>query len=416
MIFSSINESFKMAFDSIRVNKLRSLLAALGVVIGISFVILMGWVIGGLDSALEDTINLMGVDMLYVDQWDWAGGHNWRDEDYRKPITLEQANEFSKRIKSAEYVFPIAQRGGTIKYLNDSYQGISIQGTRSQAGFTPSGEVIEGRFFTQTEDDFSSNVCVIGYGVYKTVFNETNAVDKELKIDGRKFTVIGVIKKQATYMTDFIDQRIYMPLETFRASFGDMKRSLTIGIKAGGKENMEEVRSETEGLMREIRNIKPGEKNDFGINETKSLEDTVATLRLSVWAIGIGMTLLSFIVGIIGIMNIMYVSVAERTKEIGIRKAVGARKSSILIQFIIEAAVLCLVGAIISLIACSILIYLTATFLPNYVPEAEFLKPYIPVDLLIISSIVSITVGILAGLFPAMRASSLDPIESLRYE
>jgi len=417
MIFQESAEAFKMAIDSMRTNKLRSLLAALGVVIGISFVILMGWVLGGLDGALEETVNLMGEDVLYVDQWDWAGGHNWRKEEYRKPITIEQANDFCSKIKSAEVAVPLSYAGGAkVKYGNNQYNGMMIQGTKSEFSNTPSGAILEGRFFSEIEEKYGSNVAVIGFGVFTTLFPDSFALNKDIRINGHKFLIIGVIKKRATYMTDFMDQRIYMPLEAFKSTFGKFNRSLNVVVKAGGKERLDEVRAETEGLMRTVRNLKPGQENDFSINETKAFEESLAAIRIAVWGIGIGMTVLSFIVGIIGIMNIMFVSVAERTKEIGIRKAIGAPRRSILIQFIIEAAVLCLAGAVISLAGCSILIYLTATILPKYVSELEFLKPFIPLNLLLIASLVSIIVGILAGLIPATRAARLNPVDALRYE
>ena len=243
-----------------------------------------------------------------------------------------------------------------------------------------------------------------------------NPIGQEMKIEGVKFTIIGVIKKQGTVLMDFMDNQIFIPLPSFVGLYGDFNRGVSIAVKAGSKDALDEVKAETEGLMRSIRNNLPGEENDFSINETKSFEETANNMRLWIGGIGIGMTILSFIVGIIGIMNIMFVSVTERTKEIGIRKAIGAKKRVILFQFIVEAAALCFAGAIISFIICSLITYGVATKLPDFIPEVTFLTPYISPKLLLIASFVSIFVGMLAGLIPAMRAANLDPIEALRYE
>ncbi|MBI5325928.1 MAG: ABC transporter permease [Ignavibacteriae bacterium] len=417
MKFSEITENIKIAFEAMRVNKLRSLLASLGVVIGISFVILMGWVLSGLDQALEDTFNIIGTDMLYIDKWDWAGGRNWKKIRQRKDITYDQATEFCEKIKNAELAIPNAREFGyKIKYKNEEFQGMSFIGTRWEHSMTPAGSTYIGRHFTQFEDDIGSNVIVLGYKVHQALLNEGDPLGQYVKIEGRKFLVIGVIKKQGTMLFDFVDNQCFMPIKAFQSVFGRSGRSVSVAIKAGSINSLDEVRAESEGLMRQIRNIKPGEENDFSINETKAFESTVEVLRLSVWSVGIGMTVLSFLVGIIGIMNIMFVSVTERTKEIGIRKAVGAKKRTIWMQFIIEAAILSFIGAVIAFIGCSVFVYLIATLLPKFVPETAFLSPILPYELLLIASFVSIFVGMLAGLVPAVRAANLDPVEALRRE
>ncbi len=417
MNLSELTENLKIAFDSMKSNKMRALLASLGVVIGISFVILMGWVLSGLDGALEDTINIIGQDMLYVDKWDWAGGRNWKKMRQRKNITYQQAFEFCDKMKSAELAIPnVRDFGDKIKYKNEEYQGISIIGTRYEHSLTPAGAILTGRHFSPFEDDIGANVIVLGYTPYQAMLKAGNPVGKYIKLDGRRFLVIGVVKKQGTMLMDFVDNQCFIPIRTFENLFGKSGRTVSIAIKAGGVDRLDEVRAEAEGLMRQIRNLKPGQENDFSINETKAFESTVATLRLSVWGVGIGMTILSFIVGIIGIMNIMFVSVTERTKEIGIRKAVGAKKRTIWMQFIVESAVLCLLGAVIAFIGCSVLVYLVATFLPKFVPGTSFLSPVLPYELLLIASLVSIFVGMMAGLIPAVRAANLDPVEALRRE
>jgi putative ABC transport system permease protein len=418
MKISELIETIKISFDAMKSNKMRSALASLGVVIGISIVILMGWVLGGLDTAMMDTFKILGTDMLYVDKWDWSGGKSWKKIKQRKPITLQQVNEFTEKFKSAEVAFPSALNwgGATIKYDNNSYEGIQAMGTTSLHGLTSGGAILMGRHFSQFDDKLSPYVVVLGHGVYKTMFEESDPIDKIIKIDGHKYRVIGVIKKQGTMLLDFIDNRIYVPLKKFIGTYGKFDRSFSINIKAGADENLEEVEAEARGLMREIRNLGPYDEDDFSINSVKAFEEQVAIIRLYVWGVGIGITVLSFLVGIIGIMNIMFVSVTERTKEIGIRKAIGARKRSILLQFLVEASTLCFAGALISLIACSLLVFLAATYIPTIWEDGAFLKPYLPMELLIIASCVSIFIGMLAGLIPAIRAANLNPVDALRYE
>jgi len=417
MKFYEIREAFGQAMDSILSNRTRSFLASLGVIIGITFVILMGWVLSGLDKAMEDSFKVMGIDVMYVDKHDWAGGKSWKDVRNRPDITLTEANRLIKSLKNVEIAVPVARKwGGEIKYGNSTYQGISMQGTTYDFAFTPGGTIQFGRFFSQNEDEYSGNVVCLGWKVYETIFPKGDALGKTIKINGNKFTVIGVISKQGTTFFDFIDNICYMPLSTFLKTFGKYRRSFSVAVKAGGVENLDNARAEIEGNMRIIRNLKPNEENNFSINETKAFEQQVSTIRLTVWAVGIGMTLLSFIVGIIGIINVMFVSIFERTKEIGIRKALGAKRRVILIQVIMESTILSFFGALISFIITSMIAYLTGTFVIQIVPQVAFLTPTIPLDLLLIASIISILVGILAGLVPAMRAAKFEPVIAIRYE
>lgn len=417
MKFAELFEVINIALDALRSNKTRSFLASLGVVIGISFVILMGWALSGLDNAMEETFKIMGTDVMYVDKFDWAGGKNWKELQNRKNITVDQAFQFIDKMKEAEVVVPMARKfGALVKYETIELQNLSITGTRNEFSKTPSGAISEGRFFNPFEDERAENVAVLGTKPIGALFADSAAVGKTIKIGGHNFLVIGTITKQGSTLMDFVDNVIYIPMRTFFKVFGSYNRSMYMCVKAGSEDKMDAVREEARGAMRTIRNLKPGDKDDFSINETKAFESSVSTIRTVVWSTGIGMTVLSFIVGIIGIMNIMFVSVTERTKEIGIRKAIGAKKRTILVQFIVESSALCLLGAFISFILTSILVYLVATFIPNFYPQANFLAPVIPFNLLIIASIVSIVVGILAGLIPAWKAANLDPIDALRYE
>lgn len=414
MKISEVAESARFAYESLKANKLRSFLTTLGVVIGIFFVIMMGWALSGMDAVFEKTINVIGTDMIYIDKWSWSGGRNWRDYLSRKDITYKQAMDFCKQIKTPEIAMPTARRWGSqIQFKNQTINGIAVQGVPSEFVQTPAGAVTDGRFFSKSEDQFSANVVVIGYNVANTLFPNGDALGKTIKIRGRSFEIIGVVEKRGTFIMEFIDNQVFIPLQTFFGIFGTTGRSLSIAVKAGNIEALDNVRTETIGLMRQIRNNQPGKDEDFSINESQLFRQEIDTLRVSIWGIGIGLVSLSFFVGIIGITNIMFVSVTERTKEIGIRKALGATRGSILLQFLMEAASMCLLGAVIAFIICSIAIALLVYF---FFKDSDYLTSYVPPQLLFIAALVSIIVGIFAGLIPAVRAARMNTVDALRYE
>ncbi|MFN5865579.1 MAG: ABC transporter permease [Candidatus Kapaibacterium sp.] len=414
MIISEFIESFRIAFDALRANKLRAVLTMLGVVIGIAVVTLMGWALNSLDAAWNSTIEMLGNDMLYVDKWDWAGGRNWRQTSARKNITIEQAEEMQRRIRSAELVIPMASFWGRTLVVDDQKaSGFTVTGVRAQYAQTAAGDVADGRFLTEAEDQFHQDVVVVGYGVKKLFFPQDDPIGRTLKIGGRRFTIIGVIAKRGSALMDFVDNQVFIPLNTFFSVYGVSSRPISIAVKAGSPERLDDVRSETIGTMRVVRGLRPEQEEDFSINETQAFRDQVAQIRLAIWGIGLYLTVMSFVVGMIGIMNVMFVSVTERTKEIGVRKAIGATRRSILLQFLFEAASLCMVGALVAIALCSLL---AAGIYVLFHDKAAFLTPYVPPQILLISITVSIVVGMLAGLLPALRAASMNPVEALRYE
>ncbi len=415
---SEIQESFRIALTALRVNLLRSILTTAGVVVGVVLVVLMGWTIGGLDAVWEQTISIIGKDMIYIDKWNWAGGGNWRKLEARKDISLEQAQMLMTRMESAEETIPLTRKwGGSVSLGNTSLR-CSIMGTTSAYGNTSAGATMEGRFFNDIEEREATKVVVIGFNIKKNFFPNEDAVGKEIKIAGVPYRIVGVVEKRGFLFMDFIDNQVFIPLFAFRSSFGFFDRSFSIGIKAGSERMLDIVRDEAVGHMRTIRNVQPDEEDDFSINEMKAFDQQAKNIRIGIWIVGMGLTILAFVVGSIGIMNIMYVSVTERTKEIGIRKAIGARRSSILAQFLIESAMLCLTGALIAFPIAQVIIG-SAQYLAVHAFEqdwARVVSPLVPIDLLGIATAVSVIVGLLAGLLPALKASGLDPVEALRSE
>jgi putative ABC transport system permease protein len=412
MTRTELSEAIAIAFDALRANPLRSVLATLGITIGVSFVALMGWFLAGLDSSLQHTINMLGEDMLYVDKWDWSGRTSWVEVSNRKPISYRQAQELADAVRTAQYAMPMGQTRAQLSVGSRKAESIPVAGVPHDYGNTPAGAVTRGRFFTEMEGRSGAPVAVLGPVIAKQLFPNEDPVGKEIRIAGQRFTVIGVLRQRGTLLSDFADRLVLIPLERFLRLFGSGQRSFITVLKAGSLERLDDVREEARLLMRKIRRLRPEQPDDFTINETRSLEQSIAVLRQSVWGVGLSMSALSFLVGIIGIVNITFVSVVERTQEIGIRKAVGARRRAIALQFLAESVTLCTAGAVLALLFCTGLVLLVRLL----IPAAEFLTPYIPPQHIAVALLVAFTAGILAGWAPALRAARLHPVEALRYE
>ena len=397
-------ENFFISLSAVFANKTRSILTALGIIIGVFSVTMMGTLISGLDKTFESSMSMLGRDILYISRYEWFGDMEWWEVRNRPRMRTEYVQKVKQRSKYALAVAPVMQRGASLSY-GEKETRTEIFGTNEDYMKTITANIVEGRFFSQNEDRSGSRVTIIGFGIKEAFFGEKDPIGKYIKIDNEKFRVIGVLEKQGKFLGLFsTDKQAILPIGAYNRVFskrGWMRLSVKIP-----EEKIEEGLDEIYSVMRHIRGLKPNQKNDFAINQTKAFEKNYNMLKIAIGGTGTFITLLSLIVGGIGVMNIMFVSVKERTREIGVRKAIGATRAMILGQFLMEAISICLIAGLLGLMMS----YVFSILLNQVFPSTLDMR------LAGFSIFISILVGVISGIIPSYRAANLDPIDSLRYE
>jgi putative ABC transport system permease protein len=408
-----ILESFSFASNSLRGNKLRTFLSLLGITIGIFAIISVFTVIDSLESYIRSSLNSLGSNMVYIQKWPWAppegeSEYPWWKYLNRPVPTIDESDELMRRARTVENAVYFYGFNRTVQFETSKAENTEVLATTHELIDTWNLEIEKGRYFTESESKSGANVAIIGSELATRLFDQINPVGKTIKMQGHKFLVIGVYTKQGTDMFGTsMDKRVHIPV-VYAMNMVDVRdrdQGQTINVKAKPDADRDEFMAELEGIMRNIRRLKPMEENDFAINEVSVISTRFdaffKVFNLAGWIIG-GFSIL---VGGFGIANIMFVSVKERTKIIGIQKAIGAKKYFILLQFIFEAVVLSMLGGVIGLI-----LIFAGTLIFSYAAEMTI---SLSMANIILGLSISGVIGVLAGFIPALSASRLDPVEAM---
>ena len=416
----SLFENLRMGLETLRQHKLRSLLTVLGVVIGTMTVIVIAAFVSGIDTRVSKEIESFGTNSIYIYRFDPGFNFNpTAEERMRKPLSYDDSiaiqNECPSVTYSAAFMSPVDFFGGSFtERVNVRYQSIEMSNAAVQ-GASPSyfkmgvTNIAEGRYFNEEENAKHANVVVIGCDVANTLFPFANALDRDVTINGRAYRVIGVLAERDVFLVGSEDpnnenKAVYMPYLTLRKIYPEVKDNFVLAQAQPGRLNeaVEEVRE----LLRRRRKVAFGASDNFGISTSDQFITQFQAITGGVFALMVAISSVGLLIGGIGVMNIMLVSVTERTREIGVRKAIGARKRDIIVQFLIEAATLTGLGGLLGILVGSGIALLIKTIMPTYIPL------WSPV----VGFIVSVGLGVVFGLWPAWKAARLNPIEALRYE
>ncbi len=407
-------ESFAIAFAQIAANKLRSALTALGVIIGIVAVTLMGTAILGIDAGVEQSLSGFGDDVVYVTKWPWKDTSDWWNFRNRRDINVEHAQPINDWIADhpespLKLAVPAANWGASVMRGEYRVNNIRIVGSTADLGRIVRSDMKEGRFFSDIENRSARNVVVVGFDVADALFPNVSPIGKEIRIRNQLYTVVGVAARQGSFLGLFSwDSQVIMPIGAFGRSFPVRYAEPEIRVQID-LERAEEARDEIRGIMRRMRGLSPEKKDDFEINSQQVIREQLDPVKRGIAIGGLFITGLALFVGAIGIMNITYVSVKERTKEIGTRKALGARRRTILLQFLIEAVSICVLGGMGGLAMAWGLSAIVSVLMPTF--------PLVfSIGLVLLGLGVSVFTGIFSGFAPAWQASKLDPVVALRYE
>ncbi len=408
-----ITTSITQSFHELRANKLRTFLSLLGITIGIFCIIAVLTVLDSMKNNIRKEMSSLGSDVLYVNRWPWmdeGGEYKWWEFWRRPSMGPAELTAVNKLPNVAFATLCFTNRDMTIKHQDQELGSVKGYAVTTNFDQIQNIEIANGRYLSNSELDGTSNSVVIGDELYKELFpGGVSAIGKNIFFLGRQFNVIGVMKKVGQNMAGFdFDNGIIYSYNTAASllDVSSLNYDPVLIVKAANGKDLEEVKYEVEGALRSIRKVKPGQANDFAMNRLSQISERLDLIFGTINMIGFVIGAFSLVVGAFGIANIMFVTVKERTRIIGLKKAIGARKSSILMEFLVEAVTLCLAGGIIG-IGTVLLLSLALTYGADF-PVTLSLKNFT------IGISISAVVGILAGFIPARSASRLDPVVAIR--
>jgi putative ABC transport system permease protein len=408
MVRRSLLEGFFIAWTSLWTNKMRAFLTTFGIVIGIVSVTTMATVIDGVNRGFESSLNMLGQNVVYIQKWPWNFGpnYNWWDYINRRELEVNYAAQIEELSTTVEAVSAIMYASTPVSFESEIVDRVDVRGVSPSYIITGAIGIAEGRFFTDEENRAARNVAIIGNAVSDALFGDRDPIGRTVRAMGQRFEVIGVMEAQGSFMgLESFDNQFIVPIQTYGRIYG-FRRFIQLQVKFANEEMLEAGQYEVEGVMRRIRKLEPGAENDFAINKLDMFRQQYQVMTGAIYGVGYFLTGLALFIGGIGVMNIMFVSVKERTKEVGIRKAIGAKSSEILYQFLVESVVICSFGGIIG-----VLISIGTSALLN-----QFFVAYMDWTTVLTAFFMCAAVGIIFGFLPAYRAAKADPIESLRYE
>ena len=410
LLLHLIKESFLYAINSLVVNKLRTFLSLLGITIGIFSIISVFTVINSLETGIKTSIGSLGDDVIYVQKWPWAFGHNYPWWKYfRRPVaTLKESKEIRRRSKLAKATCFMIFSFKQIQYRDNSIDNVQIKACEHDFYKIKDFDLKHGRYFTEYESKTGKNKIIIGSEIAENLFENENPVNKTVKIGGKKLRIVGVFAKEGEDMFGIgNDDKVLIPINYMKNIVNIKSKNANPMIMVEPQKNISafELKQELRGIMRSIRRLKPGADDNFALNQASLISQGFESIFLIVDIAGIIIGGFAILVGGFGIANIMFVSVKEQTKLIGIQKALGAKRFFILLQFLFEAVILSLFGGIIGL-----LFVWAGTKIFGAISDMTF---SLSIGNVVTGILLSVIIGIIAGIIPANMASKLNPVDAI---